>query len=115
MDTNQHFATLPRIVDNDPNGNYTKFTNLYLESGNFFRLRTMQIGYSLPKAIISKWGMKRLRVYVLAENLFTITKYTGYDPELGVTSDSGGGAQYGIDRGAYPQARAFLFGLNVGF
>ncbi|ARS41309.1 SusC/RagA family TonB-linked outer membrane protein [Sphingobacteriaceae bacterium GW460-11-11-14-LB5] len=108
-------ASLPRIVDGDPNGNYSKFTNLYLESGNFFRLRTMQLGYSLPKNIISKWGMKKLRVYVLAENLFTITKYTGYDPELGVTADSGGGAQYGIDRGAYPQARAFLFGLNVGF
>ena len=108
-------ATLPRIVDGDPNGNYSKFTDLYLEKGNFFRLRTMQLGYSLPTAIINKWGMKKLRVYVLAENLFTITKYTGYDPELGVTGDAGGGAQYGIDRGAYPQARAFLFGLNVGF
>jgi TonB-linked SusC/RagA family outer membrane protein len=108
-------ARLPRIVDGDPNRNYSNFTDLYLENGNFFRLRTMQLGYSFPKDIISKWGMKRLRVYVLAENLFTITKYTGYDPELGVTADSGGGAQYGIDRGAYPQARAFLFGLNVGF
>ena len=108
-------AKLPRIVDGDPNRNYSNFTDLYLENGNFFRLRTMQLGYSLPQNIINKWGMKRLRVYVLAENLFTITKYTGYDPELGVTSDSGGGAQYGIDRGAYPQARAFLFGVNVGF
>ncbi|WP_316828172.1 TonB-dependent receptor [Pedobacter miscanthi] len=108
-------AKLPRIADGDPNKNYSNFTDLYLESGNFFRLRTMQLGYSLPKDMISKWGMKRLRVYVLAENLFTITKYTGYDPELGVTADAGGGAQYGIDRGAYPQARAFLFGLNVGF
>jgi hypothetical protein len=75
----------------------------------------MQVGYNLPKAMISKWGMQRFRVYVLAENLFTLTKYSGYDPEIGVSPDSGGGAQFGIDRGAYVQPRSFLFGVNVGF
>ncbi|OKS86604.1 SusC/RagA family TonB-linked outer membrane protein [Mucilaginibacter polytrichastri] len=108
-------ATLPRIVDGDPNQNYSKFTDLYLESGNYFRLRSVQFGYSFPRSMISKIGMKKLRVYVLSENLFTITKYSGYDPELGVSNDAGGGAVYGIDRGAYPQARSFLVGLNVGF
>ena len=108
-------ATLPRIVNGDPNGNYSKFTDLYLESGNFFKLRTIQLGYSLPKALISKWGMQRLRVYVLSENLFTMTKYSGFDPEIGVSPDSGGGAQYGIDRGTYVQPRSFLVGLNLGF
>jgi TonB-linked SusC/RagA family outer membrane protein len=108
-------ATLPRIVNGDPNGNYSKFTDLYLESGNFFKLRTMQLGYSLPKAMISKWGMQKLRVYALAENLFTITKYSGYDPEIGVSPDSGGGAQFGIDRGVYVQPRSFIVGLSVGF
>ncbi|RYY08039.1 MAG: TonB-dependent receptor [Sphingobacteriaceae bacterium] len=108
-------ASLPRIVDGDPNGNYSKFTNLYLEKGNYFRLRTIQVGYSFPKSIISKIGMQKLRVYVLSENLFTLTKYSGYDPELGVSGDAGGGAQFSIDRGAYPQARSFLIGLNVGF
>lgn len=108
-------GTLPRIVDGDPNQNYSKFTDLYLESGNFFRLRTIQLGYSLPKSIISKIRMQRLRVYVLSENLFTITKYSGYDPEIGVSNDAGGGAVYGIDRGFYPQARTFLVGVNVGF
>ena len=108
-------ATLPRIVNGDPNGNYSKFTDLYLESGNFFKVRTMQLGYSLPKNLIRKWGSQRLRVYVLAENLFTITKYSGYDPEIGVSPDSGGGAQFGIDRGYYVPARSFLLGLNIGF
>jgi TonB-linked SusC/RagA family outer membrane protein len=108
-------ATLPRIVNGDPNGNYSKFTDLYLENGNFFKLRTMQLGYSLPKSIIGKWGMQKLRVYILAENLFTITKYSGYDPEIGVSPDSGGGAQFGIDRGVYVQPRSFLVGLSVGF
>jgi TonB-linked SusC/RagA family outer membrane protein len=108
-------ASLPRIVNGDPNGNYSKFTDLYLESGNFFKLRTMQIGYTLPKSIIGKWGMNRLRVYVMAENLFTVTNYSGYDPEIGVSPDSGGGAQFGIDRGSYVQPKTILFGLSLGF
>ena len=108
-------ASLPRIINGDPNGNYSKFTDLYLESGNFFKLRTIQIGYSLPKELISKWGMQRLRVYVLSETLFTISKYSGYDPEIGVSPDGGGGAQFGIDRGSYVQPRSILIGLNLGF
>lgn len=108
-------ASLPRIVNGDPNGNYSKFTDLYLESGNFFKLRTMQIGYTLPRSIIGKWGMNRLRVYVMAENLFTVTNYSGYDPEIGVSPDSGGGAQFGIDRGSYVQPKTILFGLSLGF
>ena len=59
--------------------------------------------------------MQRLRVYVLSENLFTISGYSGYDPEVGVSPDSGAGAAYGIDRGAYVMPRSFLVGLNVGF
>ena len=108
-------AKLPRVVNGDPNGNYSKFTDLYLESGSFFKLRTVQLGYSFSKAMISKWGMQKLRVYVLSENLLTITKYSGYDPEIGISPNAGGGAQFGIDRGTYVPARSFLVGLNVGF
>ncbi|HEY4064480.1 MAG TPA: TonB-dependent receptor [Puia sp.] len=108
-------ASLPRIVNGDPNANYSKFTSLYLESGNFFKLRTLQIGYSLPRTMLGKWGFQRLRIYALSENLFTFSKYSGYDPEIGVSPDSGGGAQYGIDKGVYVPARSFLVGVNVGF
>lgn len=108
-------AKLPRVVNGDPNGNYSKFTDIYLENGNFFKLRTMQLGYSIDRNWIRKWGMQRLRVYVLAENLFTISNYSGYDPEIGVSPDSGGGAQFGIDRGFYVPAKSFIFGLNIGF
>jgi hypothetical protein len=108
-------AKLPRIVNGDPNGNYSKFTSIYLESGNFFKIRTMQLGYTLPSKLTRKWGMQRLRVYALGENLFTFTKYSGYDPEIGVSPDAGGGAQFGIDRGFYVPARSFLVGLNIGF
>jgi len=108
-------ARLPRIIDGDPGQSYSRFTDLYLQSGNYFKMRTIQIGYSLPKSLISKWGCQRLRAYFLVENPFTITKYDGYDPEIGISPDSGGGSMYGVDRGSYVPARSFLFGLNVGF
>jgi len=108
-------TNVPRLVDGDPNGNYTKMSSFYLENGTFFKFRTMQIGYTFPKTMVGKWGMQRLRVYVLSENLFTISGYSGYDPEIGVSPDSGAGAAYGIDRGAYVMPRSFLVGLNVGF
>ncbi|WP_158798544.1 SusC/RagA family TonB-linked outer membrane protein [Pedobacter sp. L105] len=108
-------TSIPRLVANDPNGNYTKFSSVYLQSGNYFRLRTLQVGYTFPKAITDKMKMQKLRIYIMSENLFTITKYNGYDPELGVSNDAGGGGVFSVDRGAYPQARSFLIGLNVGF
>jgi hypothetical protein len=58
--------------------------------------------------VIKKIGAQKVRVYLMSENLWTITKYTGYDPEIG-------GTVLGIDRGIYPQARSFMVGLNVGF
>jgi TonB-linked SusC/RagA family outer membrane protein len=108
-------TNIARLVDGDPNGNFSKMSAFYLENGTFFRMRTMQVGYNFPKDMVGKWGIQRLRVYVLSENLFTITKYSGYDPEIGVSPDSGGGAQFGIDRGTYVTPRSFLVGLNVGF
>jgi len=108
-------TNIARLVDGDPNGNFSRMSAFYLENGTFFKMRTLQLGYSLPKGMIDKWGVKNLRVYVLSENLFTISKYSGYDPEIGVSPDSGGGAQYGIDRGTYVQPRSFLIGLNIGF
>lgn len=108
-------AKYPRIVDGDPNGNYSKLTNIYLENGTFFKFRTIQLGYTLPKTLTGRWGMQRLRVFALAENPFIISKYSGYDPEIGVSPDSGGGAQFGIDRGFYVPARSFNVGVNVGF
>ena len=108
-------TSVARLVDGDPNGNFSKMSSFYLENGTFFKFRTIQIGYNLPKSMVNKWGMQRLRVYVLSENLVTLSGYSGYDPEIGVSPDSGAGAAYGIDRGAYVQPRSFLVGLNVGF
>lgn len=98
----------PRLTDLDENKNFNNPSSFYLEDGDYFRLKTVQLGYSLPKALISKAGFSRVRVYIMAENLVTFTKYTGYDPEIG-------GGVMSIDQGIYPQARSFMGGLNLTF
>ena len=98
----------PRLTNEDPNGNYSNFSDYYLENGDFIRFKTIQLGYSLPSDIVSKIGAQKLRVYVTGENLLTLTDYTGFDPEIG-------GNVMGIDKGFYPQARSFMFGLNLQF
>jgi TonB-linked SusC/RagA family outer membrane protein len=98
----------PRVSTGDPNGNFSKPSNFHLQDGDYFRIKVVQLGYSLPESVIGKAGLGKVRLYVSAENLFTFTKYTGYDPEIG-------GDVMGIDRGYYPQARSYMIGCNLQF
>lgn len=82
----------------------------YMEDGSFLRMRSLSLGYTFPAELISKIRLTRLRVYVQAANLFTITKYSGLDPEL-----TGSSSNFGIDFGNYPNSRTWLFGLNLSF
>ena len=94
-------------------GDLTNFgvpSQFYLENGAYFRLKTMQIGYSLPKSLTERISIPKARVYVSGNNLLTLTKYEGFDTEIG-----GGQGIYGIDRGVYPQARSFMAGLDITF
>ena len=91
---------IPRFVRGD-SVNW-QVSDLYVYDGSYARLKNLQIGYTLPVSM--------LRFYVSAENLLTLTKYHGYDPEI-----SSGGTSLGIDYGVYPQARTFLFGVNLKF
>ena len=100
--------TFPRLSNIDSNNNFTNPSDFYLEDGDYFRIKTVQIGYSLNRSLIEKIGLTRLRIYVTGENLVTFTRYTGFDPEIG-------GGIFGIDRGYYPQARTGLLGVNVQF
>jgi TonB-linked SusC/RagA family outer membrane protein len=100
--------SFPRLSTNDPNGNFSSMSNFYLEKGDYARFKLLQLGYSLPERFTSKIRASRLRVYLTAENLFTITGYTGYDPEIG-------GTVFGIDKGVYPQARSFIGGVQLTF
>lgn len=98
----------PRVTNDDKNGNFTKASDFYLEDGSYVRLKLITLGYSLQNRFIEKIGATKVRVYVTAENLLTLTKYTGFDPEIG-------GDISGIDRGYYPQPKGFLFGANIKF
>ncbi|MDE3183882.1 MAG: TonB-dependent receptor [Bacteroidota bacterium] len=97
-------------------------TNSYfISKGSYMKNKQMQIGYTLPESLLSKYGIDRLRVYVQATNMFTITKYKGLDPELQSDSGNNGGSAggyylgYGIDQGNYPHTPAYLFGVNLNF
>lgn len=98
--------TFPRIVHGDPNKNFSNPSSFHFTDGSYLRLKTVQVGYTLPRSVSQRIGLQQLRVYVGANNLVTFTKYQGYDPEIG-------GSSYGIDRGYYPQAKTFMAGINV--
>lgn len=89
------------------------FSTFNIENGAFLRVRNVQLGYTLPAAISQKVGMSRTRIYITAQNLFTFTKYSGYDPEIG--SRNSNALQTGVDFGRYPVSRMFTAGFNFQF
>lgn len=99
-------ARFPRYSFTDANSNI-RVSDRYVEDGSFVKLKNLQVGYNLPKSALGK-AFSNLRIYVQVKNAFTITKYTGYDPEI-----AGGILDTGIDRGAYPQARTYAAGLDI--
>jgi TonB-linked SusC/RagA family outer membrane protein len=101
--------TFPRVTTGTTSN--TLFSDFYVEDGSFVRLQNIQVGYTLGSRFIKKTGIDKLRVYVSANNLFTLTKYRGYDPTTSNGSPIGGG----LDQGFYPNPKTFLFGLNVNF
>ena len=99
---------IPRFVQGD-NVNWQS-SDLYVYDGSYLRLKNIQLGYTLPAALTQKVFISSLRFYVAAENLFTFTKYHGFDPEI-----SSGGTSLGIDYGVYPQARVWTIGASLSF
>ncbi len=95
-------GTIPNPMGSPTN---SETSTRFLESGSYLRLKNMQIGYTLPKNVTQKFHCSRMRFYATASNLFTITKYSGFDPEVGS----------GVDYGNYPQSRTFTFGVNANF
>jgi TonB-dependent starch-binding outer membrane protein SusC len=101
--------THPRVTLDDPNMNYSRVSDFLLESGDFLRLKDIQIGYTLPGSLTERAGIESLRIYAAAQNLLTFTDYSGHDPEVGGWSP----IDYGIDRGIYPQPRTLRLGINL--
>jgi len=93
--------------------NNTVFSSAYLFDGSFLRIRNVSLGYNLPSGLVNRVGVGSVRLYATATNLFTFTKYNGFDPEVSGSGDDQRAA--GLDFGTYPQARTLTFGVNLGF
>jgi TonB-linked SusC/RagA family outer membrane protein len=100
----------PRNIANDPNGNFSKPSTYFIEDGSYLKLRNVQIGFNMPSQWLSDVKLKKVRLYVTGNNLLTITKYSGLDPEI-----AGSNTSRGVDYGMYPQVRTFSAGLDVQF
>ncbi len=101
---------IPRLSANDTNQNYTRVSSFYVEDGSYLRVKLMQLGYTLPKKLV---GGMDLRLSLSAQNPFTITGYSGMDPERPLLD--GSVIETGIDGIAYPNPRTFLFGIDFKF
>jgi TonB-dependent starch-binding outer membrane protein SusC len=104
---------IPRIALSDPNGNI-RASNWYIEDGSYIRLKNIALNYTLPSRWTSKAFMKSVRVGVNVQNVFTITKYKGYDPEIGMVPNYGS-LSIGVDDGRYPSTRFYSFSVVADF
>ncbi|TNJ46024.1 TonB-dependent receptor [Tamlana fucoidanivorans] len=86
-------------------------TTQYIEDGSFLRLKTVSLGYSMPKKVLEKIKLQKLRLYITGQNLITWTNYSGYDPEV---STRGNGLTSGVDFGAYPRSKTYVLGISLG-
>ena len=103
--------SIPRMTTNRDNLNH-RTSDLFIENGDFFRLKNATIGYTIPSSITEAIKVSGVRLYITGQNVFTITDYSGMDPELGYVD---GNLQRGVDYAQYPQARTWIFGASIGF
>jgi TonB-linked SusC/RagA family outer membrane protein len=110
-------AKLPILRSNDNISSNP--STYYLEDGSYLRMKNVQLNFSVPRNLLSKFGLSNATLYVQGQNLFTLTKYTGLDPEINLRNSNAGTTgfdrQIGVDEGAYPSYRGYIMGLNVGF
>ena len=91
------------------------FSDWAVEDGSFLRLNTLTLGYTMPTTLVKKVGINNLRFYVTAYNVFCLTSYSGYDPEVSTSRRNGSNLTPGVDYSAYPKSRQFVVGLNLNF
>ncbi|MFD2101239.1 SusC/RagA family TonB-linked outer membrane protein [Flagellimonas iocasae] len=106
---------IPRPQHLDSSLNPTQNSDRYVEKGDYFRLKNLQIGYSFPEEVISKLSLNKLRLYMTGQNLFTITDYSGYDPEVVGANGNGDFLNRGFDNGNFPSLRTGILGIQIGF
>jgi len=104
-----HSTTNYRINGTDPNKNMSNPSSWYIEDGSFFRIKNIELGFTIPQVWSSKVGISLFRLYISGQNLLTFTKYTGFDPEFGI----GSAISSGVDYGSYPQSKVYTIGLQI--
>lgn len=104
-------TNVPKASNKSNFSNNTQSVSYYVEDGSFLRLRTLQVGYTMPQDLMDKAGISKARVYIQGTNLFTLTGYTGIDPDV----NNGADTNFGVDFGNYPLTRQIMAGLNVTF
>lgn len=104
----------PRIVAKDLNRN-DQFSDRFVEDASYLRFRNVELGYTLPQKVLSKYHINSIRLSLSVDNLFTITKYTGFDPEISSDGFYGDPLAYGVDFGNYPQPRTYRLALSLQF
>lgn len=102
----------PRPINSTSNPNIL-ISDRYVEKGDYLRIQNVTLGYTLPNEVASKLRLSRFRIYMSAQNLFTITNYSGYDPEIGSFNQNV--LLTGVDNGRYPSPRTYTFGVNLDF
>lgn len=112
-------ASLPFLGPTGTTG-FTSFTtsnssSFFIEDGSYLRAKNLQLGYTLPRSLVNTLKIENVRFYIQAQNLFTITKYSGPDPDLMLLNRDGSDNTLGVDLGGFPNLKQFLFGLNVTF
>src|SRR5574344_942767 len=110
--SNASSTLLPRLSASSTNAN-NRMSDLYVEDGSYIRLQNVSLSYTLPKSLVRKIKLENLKVYMNLQNVFTWTKYNGFDPEVG--SMYGDALMTGLDYGRYPSPRIYTFGLNISF
>lgn len=105
-------TNMPRASFTDPNNN-RRISDRYVEDGSYWRIQNIILAYNLPKSLIGKIGLEGLKVYANLQNMYTFTRYTGFDPEIGAFNQNP--LLQGVDNGRYPMPRIYTFGLNVNF
>ncbi|MFW5751708.1 MAG: SusC/RagA family TonB-linked outer membrane protein [bacterium] len=101
---------IPRILNGDPNQSFSRASDRYLEDASYLRLKNIQIGYSLSNNFTQNINPEKIRIYLTGQNVFTLTNYSGLDPDIG-----GGNTSRGIDNGKYPLSRTYMMGVQINF
>ena len=112
-------TNVPRFTMEDQNQNRRRVSDRWLEDGSFFRLKTLEVGYTLNSSLLQKIQLKNTRIFTAFENLFVATKYKGYTPDLGqsdgLNGQGSGTFSRGVDTGRFPMARTMMIGLQANF